>query len=181
MGAITLTKDDNLSFSGDSLVPVQAILSWDGNTDLDLACIAETDNGITVVQALDRNFGSVDSDPYIGLDKDDRSGGVETMTVNMSKSAHIKRIMVFAYIYQTGYSQKSWRDIQNAKVTIKHPEQEFVIELSGGDGATCALFELVNNNGELKLNRLEQYFNGYHEELDNYYGWPRLNWSPGRK
>lgn len=174
-----LTKEDKLSFDGESLVPIKATLSWVSNADLDLAAIAETDRGITIVQALDRNFGSM-SDPYVKLDQDSRSGGTETMTINMAEAQHIKRIMLFAYIYQTG-GQRTWQDIKDAVVKIEHPEGNFEIELSNGSGATCALFELVNENGNLRLNRLEKYFNRYHEELDTYYNWPRLNWTPGKK
>lgn len=178
---ITLSKDDNINFEGDALLPIKATLKWSENIDLDLGCFVETDQGIKVIQALDRNFGAHDVDPYVLLDKDDRSGGSETISINMAEVAHIKRVMVYAYIYPEPGHPRTFADIGEASVTINHPAEDFSIELKNGGGTICGLFELVAENGGLKLNRLEQYLNGYQNNLDEFYNWPRLSWSQGSK
>lgn len=157
-------------------------LRWSSRTDVDLACMWETIDGRTgVIQALDRDFGSLTQAPYVSLDGDARSGGVEVLKVNLAHADQLRRALVFAFIYEGG----DWRDVHDATVTVEHPSQgEFLVELSGQRRKrTCALVDLQSTHpgGPLALTREEVYFGGYHEEVDKHYDWPRINWRPGTK
>ena len=72
--------------------------------DLDLGCLWQLADGSKgVVQALGNAFGSLQTPPYVLLDGDDRSGtaaGGENLLVNFDQLQQIRRILVFAYIYQ---------------------------------------------------------------------------------
>ena len=69
--------------------------------DLDLGALYELQDGKKgVVQALGNSFGAVDRPPYVLLDGDDRTGGGgENMTINLDHLADLKRVLVFAFIY----------------------------------------------------------------------------------
>ena len=71
--------------------------------DLDLGCLLEmTDGQKGVVQALGRQFGAFHDPPFIQLDGDDRTGDVsqgETMRINGAEWQWIKRVAIFANIY----------------------------------------------------------------------------------
>lgn len=75
-----------------------------GGIDLDLACLWElTDGRKGVVQALGNAFGALDTPPYAQLDGDDRSGsatGGENLRINLTHLAEIRRVLVFAFIYE---------------------------------------------------------------------------------
>jgi tellurite resistance protein TerA len=180
--ALLLTKENpGLTLSKDEGI-MSVTLRWSSQTDVDLACVWETTDGKTgVIQALDKTFGSLTEAPYISLDGDARSGGVETLKVNLAQADQLKRAMVFAFVYAGG----SWHDVRDATVTVEHPTQgEFLVELSGQRRKrTCALVDLqaTHPGGPLALTREEVYFGGYHEELDRHYRWPNINWTPGRK
>jgi tellurite resistance protein TerA len=73
--------------------------------DLDLACLWEfTDGSKGVVQALGNAFQApYAGQPIIRLDGDDRSGSVsggENMFIDLSRINEIRRILVFAFIYE---------------------------------------------------------------------------------
>ena len=76
-----------------------------GGIDLDLACLWEfTDGSKGVVQALGNAFQApYRGAPIIRLDGDDRSGsgtGGENMFIDLSRVDEIRRILVFAFIYE---------------------------------------------------------------------------------
>jgi tellurite resistance protein TerA len=157
-------------------------LRWSSQTDVDLACIWETIDGKTgVIQALDRNYGSLTEAPYISLDGDARSGGVEVLKIDLGHADLLKRAMVFAFVYEGG----SWHNVRDATVTVDHPTQgEFLVELKGQRFKhTCALVDLqaTHPGGPLALTREEVYFVGYHQALDRHYRWPNINWTSGHK
>ena len=72
--------------------------------DLDLGCMFEFKDGSKgIVQALGNHFGQLDRSPYIFLDGDDRTGSVslgENLYINGKHWDQIKRVMVFAFIYE---------------------------------------------------------------------------------
>ena len=73
--------------------------------DLDLACLWEFSDGSKgVVQALGNAFQApYQGAPIIRLDGDDRSGAVtggENMFIDLSRVNEIRRILVFAFIYE---------------------------------------------------------------------------------
>ncbi len=75
-----------------------------GGIDLDLAALYELADGRKgVVQALGNTFGDLDGPPYVKLDADDRTGSSaagETLFINLDHTADIRRILVFAFIYE---------------------------------------------------------------------------------
>jgi tellurite resistance protein TerA len=133
-----------------------------------------------VVQALDKNFGSLNSAPYVLLSGDDRSGGSENLKINLAKADEIKRLLVFAFIY----AGSNWKKVGDAQVRIQNPVggDDYLIRLEGAKAASCALIDLQNDgSGNLRMTRLEQYFRGFHQDIDSYYGWPNINWVKGSK
>lgn len=151
-----------------------------GGIDLDLGCLWElTDGRKGVVQALGNAFGALDRPPYVLLDGDDRTGGGgETMTVNLAHLAEIRRILVFAYIYE---GVPAW-DKADGVVTL-YPQGSAPIEilLDEGSGARmCALALLESDGYGLVVKREVRYVDGTQSALDRAYGWG-MDWTPGRK
>lgn len=153
-----------------------------GGIDLDLACLYElTDGTRLLVQALGDHFGSYDMPPYIKLLGDDRSGESkdgEFIHINGDHLKDIKRICVYAFIYE---GVANWKDA-DAFVTITVPDHPVIEVRLDGDGKNlnlCAVAMLENDNGELKLTKLGKYCNG-HQDLDNQYNWG-MQWHTARK
>jgi tellurite resistance protein TerA len=153
-----------------------------GGIDLDLAALYELSDGTKgVVQALGNSFGQLDAPPYVKLDADDRTGsseGGETLFVNLDHTAEIRRVLVFAFIYE---GTPAW-DQANAVVTLFPVEgPELRIELDEHrPSRTCAIALLSNTGGDLTVSREVQYIDGAQDKLDAAYGWG-LDWRPGRK
>lgn len=148
--------------------------------DLDLGALFELADGRKgVIQALGNAFGAIDAPPYVLLDGDDRTGGGgENLTINLDKLGEIRRVLVFAFIYE---GVPAW-DKANAVVTLYpqgQPEIEIVLDESSGS-RMCALALLESNGGELKVRREVQYIQGAQDKLDQAYGWG-MDWTPGRK
>lgn len=151
--------------------------------DLDLGCLYELRNGRKgVVQALGNAFGSVNGEPYIRLDGDDRSGtntSGETIRVNAEKMTEIERMLVFTFIYE-GAAQ--WQGT-NARITIKCPGNEDVVVHMDEYSTTqrmCALVLLENDGrGGFSVTKAVRFFGG-HSEMDRAFGWG-LRWVAGSK
>lgn len=152
--------------------------------DLDLGCLYELKNGRKgCIQALGNSFGvSLDMEPYITLDGDDRTGENnegENLRINGNKMSEIKRVLLFTYIYEGAIN---WADADGI-VTIKHSLGEDLIikmdEVHNGK-IMCALAMITNENDEsFSVEKLVEYYSG-HSELDKAYGWG-MKWKPGRK
>lgn len=152
--------------------------------DLDLGCLYELKNGRKgCIQALGNSFGtSLNIEPYITLDGDDRTGENtegENLRINGNKISEIKRILLFTYIYEGAVN---WVDADGV-VTIKHSLGEDLIikmdEVNNGK-IMCALAMITNENNEsFSVEKLVEYYSG-HSELDKAYGWG-MRWKPGRK
>lgn len=151
--------------------------------DLDLAALWELQDGRKgVVQALGNAFGSLDSAPYVMLDGDDRSGqnaAGETLTVNLDRLSEIKRVLVFAFIYE---GTPNWAAADG--VVTLHPIGAAPIEIrldeTSNSAITCAIAMLTNDGGALRVDREVRYINGSQAELDKSYGWG-MQWAKGRK
>ena len=148
--------------------------------DLDLACLYELQDGRKgVVQALGNAFGALDAPPYVKLDGDDRTGGGgERMTINLDHLSDLKRILVFAFIYE---GVPAW-DKADGVVTL-HPQGAAPIEVrldESSGSRMCAIALLENRSGSLVVNREVNYINGMQDALDRAYGWG-MDWSPGRQ
>ncbi len=151
--------------------------------DLDLGCLYElTDGTKGVVQALGNAFASRNrGTPIISLDGDDRTGSStdgENLRIDLSRLAEIRRILVFAFIYE---GTVNWAGA-NGVVTL-HPDGapiEVRLDESNPQSRTCAIAMLENTGGDLSVRREVRYINGSQSALDRAYGWG-LNWSPGKK
>ena len=148
--------------------------------DLDLGCLWELSDGTKgVVQALGNQFGALDRPPYVLLDGDDRSGGGgENLVVNLDKLPSIKRILVFAFIYD---GVPAW-DKADGVVTL-YPQGQAPIEVKLDEHSgsrMCALALLENAGGALQIRREVRYIDGAQDKLDQAYGWG-MDWTPGRK
>lgn len=156
-----------------------------GAIDLDLGALYEfTDGSKGVVQALGNAFTATarDGSRVLWLDGDDRSGtsaGGENLFVDLSKSALIKRILVFAFIYQ---GTPNWAGA-NGVVTLypaSGPQIEVLLDEPASGQPTCAIAMLENVGGDVVVKREVQYIKGGQDVLDRAYGWG-MNWKAGRK
>lgn len=153
------------------------------NVDLDLGCLYElTDGTKMVVQALGKQFGSFQNPPYISLDGDDRTGsstGGENLRINGKMLKHIKRVLIFTFIYE---GIVNWKQADGV-VTVKCPgSQDIIVRMDDYNSAQimCAIAMLENvNNETFSVEKLVKFFSG-HSEMDRAYNWG-LSWVAGRK
>ena len=162
---------------------LSSLLGKSNNVDLDLGCLYELKNGEKgCVQALGNAFGSYASFPYMQLDADDRTGsatGGENLRINGSKLSEIKRVLVYAFIYE---GAANWSQADGI-VTLKYPagpDIEVRLDEHKNGQIMCAIAMIENVNDEtFKVERLVEYFNG-HKNMDQAYNWG-MNWVAGRK
>jgi tellurite resistance protein TerA len=150
--------------------------------DLDLGCLYELKNGKKgVIQALGNCFGNLNESPYIKLLSDDRTGDSaegEFMYINGDKIEEIKRIIIYAFIYE-GVSNWSQAD---GVVTVKQNNgPDIVIKLNEPNDymGMCGTVILENIDNEFRVQKIEQYFKG-HRELDQTFNWG-MRWIEGSK
>lgn len=156
--------------------------SGSGAIDLDLGCMIEMANGErTVVQALGNRFGDFEYPPYVNLAGDDRSGantGGEFLYINGDHLSALKRVCVFAFIYE---GVANWGQADGV-VTVSvpgHPPIEVRLDNADDSKNMCGIAMLENVGGELRVTKLGEYFAG-HQELDQRYGWG-FKWVAGSK
>ncbi|KNC09329.1 tellurium resistance protein TerA [Klebsiella sp. RIT-PI-d] len=154
----------------------------DKGVDLDLgAFIRLRDGQKTIVQALGNMFGSYHSQPFVQLQGDDRTGDVsdgEWIHINGREWQNISEVLIYTFIYQ---GAASW-DKTDGVVTLHVPEQPPIeTRLTEGDNkrTLCAIARLVNENGAIKIERINQFFKGQ-QELDRAFGWD-FRWTTGSK
>jgi len=150
--------------------------------DLDLGCMVELKDGSKgIIQALGKNFGSLEQAPYIFLDGDDRTGSVnqgENLYINGKHWGDIKRVMIFAFIYE---GAANWAQT-NGRVSIKAPDQPEVaihLDASGKDQNFCVIAMLENRSGAFNIVKEVNYF-GSHKPADDHYGFG-FKWKAGSK
>jgi tellurite resistance protein TerA len=150
--------------------------------DLDVGCLFELQNGGKgAVQALGEAFGSLDYEPYIQLMGDDRTGSVaggEWLHINGRQWDKIRRILVYAFIYE---GAPNWKETDGV-VTIHIPGQpdiEVRLNEEGGRLGMCAIALLENDRGAVRVTRKVD-FHRSHPDMDRAYGWG-MRWSAGSK
>ncbi|SDP49397.1 tellurite resistance protein TerA [Klenkia soli] len=156
------------------------------DVDLDLGCLYEfTDGSKGVVQALGNGFhAGLPGAPSaaIWLDGDDRSGansGGENLFVDLQYAAHIRRVLVFAYIYE---GVPNWAAAQ-ALVTLTPPDGpqiEVALDEPRAGATSCAVALLAPSAGDVQIRREVRYVDGAQPQLDAAYGWG-IRWSSARK
>jgi tellurite resistance protein TerA len=154
--------------------------------DLDLGCLYEfTDGSKGVVQALGNSFSARPKGAHenvIWLDGDDRSGSNaagENLFVNLAYADQIKRVMVFALIYE---GAANWAAAEGV-VTLypaNGPEVEVRLDEARDGARICGIAMLESSGGDLSVRREVNYLNGGQRVLDETYGWG-MNWTAGRK
>lgn len=189
LSKITLSKNQTISLEkkGSGFGQINVNLNWNrsgsnAGVDLDLGCLFELSDGTKGgVQALGNRFGQLNQPPYIELMGDDRTGQSadgENLLINGKMWSQIKRIMIFAFIYE-GAPRWSSTD---AVVTIKAPDQPEIIvaldEYSKSDNF-CVVAMLENKQGEVRITKHITYHDG-HQEADRSYQFG-LRYQPGRK
>lgn len=153
-----------------------------GGIDLDVGCLYELQNGqLGVVQALGNAFGKYDRAPYVHLLGDDRTGASadgEWLRINGQQWREIKRVLVYAFIYE---GAPNWQATDGV-VTLYVPNQppiEVRVSEEGGRLGCCAIALLENVGGGVKVSREVRFFK-HQGEMDNAYHWG-LRWSAGSK
>lgn len=150
--------------------------------DLDIGAFVELQDGVKgVIQALGNTFGRLNSAPFIELQGDDRTGQVtegEWLHINGGEWKKIRQVLIYAFIYE---GAASW-DKTDGVVTLHIPDQP-PIETRLTEGSNrhnmCAIARLVNEGGSIKVERINQFYNG-HKEMDTALGWG-FSWSKGSK
>ncbi|HEY0167954.1 MAG TPA: hypothetical protein VGB75_13015 [Jatrophihabitans sp.] len=205
LSKVTLTKSApsvSLTKQGSSSGMLRVNLNWNARPagsgggglfkrsaptlDLDLGCLYEfTDGTKGVVQALGKAFAASPkgvNEPVIRLDGDDRSGTNtegENLFINLSYASQIKRVMVFALIYQ---GAANWAAAEGV-VTLfpaNGPQVEVKLDETRDGARICGIALLESKNGEISVRREVNYIDGSQSALDRAYGWG-MNWAPGRK
>ncbi|MBC3413071.1 MULTISPECIES: TerD family protein [Pseudomonas] len=150
--------------------------------DLDVGCLYELQDGEKgCVQALGNAFGALNHEPFVQLMGDDRTGAVaggEWLHINGSQWNRIRRILVYAFIYE---GAPNWRETDGV-VTIFVPGQaEIEVRLNeeGGSLGCCAIALLENDNGSVKVTRRVD-FHRSQKPMDEAYRWG-MNWGRGSK
>jgi tellurite resistance protein TerA len=159
--------------------------SGSGAIDLDLGCLYEYSDGSKgVVQALgntlrDKNpFGP---DPICWLDGDDRSGtnsDGENLFVNLAHIDAIRRILVFAFIYE-GAANWAAADGVVTLFPVSGPQVEVRLDEHRAGSGMCGIAMLENVGGELSVRREVHYTSG-HQQLDRAFNWG-MRWAAGKK
>ena len=141
--------------------------------DLDVGAMVHLKNGQkTLIQALGNRFGSLTSAPYVLLRADDRTGqvsGGEWLDINGQQWSQIEEVFIFAFIYE---GAPNWAETDGV-VTIHVPDQPSIetrLTEGTGDLPICAIARLVNQNGSINVERINQYFKG-HQDMDKAFNW----------
>jgi tellurite resistance protein TerA len=154
--------------------------------DLDLGCLWEfTDGSKGVVQALGNSFTASPTgvrEPVIWLDGDDRSGSNaagENLFINLAHAAKIRRVLVFAFIYE-GVPNWAAADGVVTLYPAIGPQIEVRLDESRDGARICGIAMLTSTGGDLSVRREVNYLIGGQRQLDEAYGWG-MQWTPGHK
>ena len=166
--------------------PRRGLFGRGGAIDLDLACLYEfIDGSKGIVQALGDAFKGqhlLGNEPICWLDGDDRSGtntAGENLFVNLKYVQLIRRILVFAYIYE-GAPNWSAADGVVTLYPVAGPQVEVRLDEADNQAPTCAIALLKVDDGDLTVQREVRYLRGYQDEVSRAYNWG-LNFTGGRK
>ncbi|MGE6106252.1 hypothetical protein [Aeromonas sobria] len=163
---------------------IRVNLNWtnsspDSAIDLDVAAFVRLKNQKkTGVEALSRLFGDYDNVPYVALERDDRSGDNshgEWLLINGAHWQQLDEVLIYAFIYS---GASNWQSTQ-ATIIIHIPGQPSIttrLTEGGEDRPVSVIARLINVDGTIKVERINQYFDG-RESIDQAFGWG-LEWHP---
>ena len=183
LGEININLNWNQTSQGKQKGFFASMFGSNSAIDLDLGCLYELKNGQKgCVQALGNAFGSLQREPFISLDGDDRTGSNsngENLRVNGNMVHEFKRILVYTFIYE---GAANWQQA-NGVVTVRCPgSQDIIVRMDEYNTVqkmcAIAMFENVNNEN-FSIEKIVRFFNG-HEEMDRAFGWG-MRWTAGRK
>lgn len=150
--------------------------------DLDLGCFYELQDGTRgIVQALGDTFGSYHSAPFVQLSADDRTGTSsdgEWLTINGTEWQRIKRLVIYAFIYE-GVANWAATDGVARLLVPNQPEIEIALTSDNRNLNMCGIVVLTNTHGSIDVERRVEYVSG-HKELDKAFGFG-LRWARGSK
>ena len=151
--------------------------------DLDLGCLYELFDGSRgALQAFGKRHGNYEDSPYIFLSEDekkgDKEGNDEYLRINGQKWNEIKRILVYAYIYD---GVQDWASVSPKIQLVVKNENPMVVTLDTyrDDLDICAIASIENIRNGIKLTNHTEYFHG-HAEMDRAFGFG-LDWDDGFK
>lgn len=198
LSKVSLTKQEktvSLKKSDGKFGKIRVNLNWNqkkksgglfglGKTgiDLDLGAFVELSDGARgVIQALGNTFGDFNREPYVKLLGDDRTGAVtdgEWLEINGDQWSSIRRILVYAFIYE---GVPNWQETDGmVRILVPdQPEVEVQMNEYGSRDGMCAVAELINDDGQIRVERKIDFFKG-HKFMDDAYGWG-FSWTAGRK
>lgn len=151
--------------------------------DLDLGCLYELQSGERgAIQAFGERFGRFDDKPYITLSGDERTGDApgedEFLVINGQKWPEIKRITLYAYIYD---GTPDW-SVTRPEIHVRVPGEPVITiqpGVSDAKMAICAIATLENVRNGIKVTNHTEFFAG-HAELDRAFGYG-ISWVEGKK
>lgn len=151
--------------------------------DIDLGCLYETTDGERgCIQAFGDMMGDLDVSPFISLSGDERTGDTvgddEILHINGKKWPHIKRVLVYAYIYD---GAPNWSMIR-PQIQITIPGEHPMVVLPDVGEKTlcvCAIAMMENIRNGIRLTNHSEYFPG-HAEMDRAFGFG-IEWTDGQK
>jgi tellurite resistance protein TerA len=148
--------------------------------DLDLGCLFLSRDGRKgCIQALGGNFGNRAGEPYIYLDKDDRSGAAsDGENLYVLRPDLIERVLVYAFIYE---GAANFSTVNGRLVLRESDGSETLIRLDAPrPGATfCAICMITRTASGVDVVKEARYFQG-HRDADAHYGFG-FQWSRGSK
>ena len=187
-GKIAVNLNWNQRPNADKAAPKKGLLGdlfkqrGSGGIDLDIGAMVHLKNGEkTLIQALGNRFGNLNGSPFVLLRADDRTGQVsdgEWLDINGQQWSQIQEVFIFAFIYE---GVPNWAQTDGV-VTIHVPGQppiETRLTEGAGNAPMCAIARLVNQQGSINVERINQYFNG-HKEMDKSFNWG-FSWKRGSK
>lgn len=150
--------------------------------DLDLGVLFEFHDGFKgCIQALGGSFGNFNSEPFIELSGDDRTGAVaagETIRVNGKYFDRIKRLGIFALIYE---GAPNWQETDGVVKMIIPGQPEIEVRMNEGQNnrRLCGIATINNVGGELRMERHMRYYpsqKGFADDIGI-----MLRWEAGTK
>jgi len=151
--------------------------------DIDLGCLYKLKNGLRGgLQAFGEVHGSLESEPYIALSSDERTGNRkgpdEMILVNGGHWDKIEKMLLYVYIYD---GARNWASVR-PQVQVRVPgEQPMIVTLNAAKNTmpVCAVAGIENVRGGIKMTSYLEYFPG-HPEMDRAFGYG-LEWESGVK
>ncbi len=153
-----------------------------GGIDLDLGCLFEMTSGEKgAIQPLGNAFGAFDRPPFILHCGDDRTGAWssgENMRINGDKIREIKRVLIYAYIYE---GVANWLEADGIVTIIQSGTPDIVVALDEARNkmVMCAIALFENIGDTFRVKKVVQYFSGQ-PEMDRAFNWG-LQWVAGSK